>query len=253
MCWYWLDSCDSMKGHPGILHADHFDPNDIYTGLTQVVPTVRVPLNTWGKADYYMVDSKNNERMVERKQLSEALSDLDAVEEQLGRHLHECDELTLLVEGVGIPTPRGVQTWEYSENTRTWSPGYTHKNQPALWKRWTGFKYSLRHHAGVEIEEVSTWHGTVQFLITWFQKSMDPTSTTMQRYVIPHIGPMDKNPHIDNLCRLRGMDIGESTAIKLVAEFDTLSGVITASFSDLVGVMGGAWARKFISAIGRGD
>lgn len=238
-----------MKGHPNILHSDHFEPGNIFAGLRQVVPTVQVPLNTWGKADYYMVDPKDNERMVERKQLSEALSDLDAVEEQLGRHLHECDELTLLVEGVGVPTPRGVQTYDYANGR--WTAGYEHKNQPHLWKRWTGFKYSLRHHAGVEVEEVSTWHGTVQFLITWFQKSMDPTSTTLNRYVIPHIAPMTKDPHIDNLCRLRGMDIGESTAVKLVAEFTTLSGVMTASFSDLVGVMGGAWARQFVAAIGR--
>ena len=238
-----------MKGHPNILHSDHFEPGNIYTGLGQVVPTVQVPLNAWGKADYYMVDPKDNERMVERKQLSEALSDLDAVEEQIGRHLHECDELTLLVEGVGVPTSRGVQTYDYANGR--WSPGYAHKNQPALWKRWMGLKYSLRHHAGVEVEEVSTWHGTVQFLITWFQKSMDPTSTTLQRYVIPHTPPMDKNPHIDNLCRLRGMDIGESTAVKLVGEFTTMHGVMTASFSDLVGVMGGSWARQFVAAIGR--
>jgi len=53
-----------MKGHPNILHSDHFEPGKIFTGLSRVVPTVQVPLNTWGKADYYMVDPKDNERMV---------------------------------------------------------------------------------------------------------------------------------------------------------------------------------------------
>ena len=246
-----------MKGHPGLLYSDHYDPDEIYKGLSPVVPTARVPLNSWGKADYYMVDPKGNERMVERKQLSEALSDLDAVEEQLGRHLHECDELTLLVEGVGMPAPDGVHTFDYAPHSlhysRPWHKGYQHKNQPQLWKRWVGFKYSLRHNAGIEVEEVSHWHGTVQFLITWFQKSMDPTSTTMQRYVVPHMPPFDKNPHIDNLCRLKGMDIAEATATKLVAEFTTFDGVFAARFSDLVGVMGGAWTRQFYKAIGRED
>ena len=241
-----------MKGQPGILMVDHFEPDVIVNGLMPAVPTVVLPLNSgWNKADYYMVDPAGNERMKERKQLSEALSDIDAVEEQLGRHLHECDELTLLVEGVGMPTPAGVQIYEYKDSR--WVKGHTFDRQPQLWKRWTAFKYSLIHNAGVQVEETVHWHSTVQNISTWFQKSMDPTSTTMSRYVIPHMKPFHKDPHIDNLCRMKGMDIGETTAIKLIAELGTIHGVMTARYSDLVGIMGGAWTRQFLEAIGRED
>lgn len=240
-----------MKGYTGILHIDHYEPYQISDGLKPDMPTTVVPLNDWGKADYYMVDPEGNERMVERKQVSEALSDLDAVEEQLGRHLHECDELTLLVEGVAMPTPTGVQTYNFTNGQ--WVQGYEHKRQPKLWKRWAGFKYTLRHNAGIHVEEVSHWHGTVQFLSTWFHKAMDPTSTTMTRYVIPHMAPFHKDQHVDNLCRLKGMGIGESTAIKLVDEFGGLHGVMTAGYADLVGLMGGPWVRQFFEAIKRED
>ncbi len=241
-----------MKGQPGVLMIDHFEPDAIVNGLIPTVPTAVLPLNSgWSKADYYMVDPAGNERMVERKQLSEAISDLNAVEEQLGRHLHECNELTLLVEGVAMPTPTGVQIYDYKDGR--WVRGYEHRNQPQLWKRWSGLKYSLIHNAGIQVEEVSHWHGTVQFLATWFQKSMDPTSTTMSRYVIPHMKPFHKDPHVDNLCRMKGMDIGEATAIKLVEELGTFYGVMNARYVDLVGIMGGAWTRQFFEAIGRED
>ena len=240
-----------MKGLPGLLYIDHFEPDQVSALLARSgkVPAIQVPLNTWGKADYYLVDSAGNERMGERKQLSEALSDLDAVEEQLNKHLGECQELILLVEGVGIPTPHGVQTYTYADGQ--WSPGYAHTRQPQLWARWAGFKHSLRHSAGIIVEEVSHWYCTVQFLHTWFIKSMDPTSTTLRRYVIPHIPPMHKDPQVDNLCRLKGVGIGERTAIQLIGEFVTVYGVMTASYTDLVGVMGGAWTRNFFEAIGR--
>lgn len=241
-----------MKGHPGILYIDHYEPDALTSSLVTAIPnTTQVPLNTWGKADYYMVDPAGNERMIERKQLSEALSDLDAVEEQLGRHMHECGELTLLVEGLGLPTPSGVQIYNYAH--KRWIAGYAHTRQPQLWKRWMGFKYSLRHNAGIEVEETAHWWGSVQFISTWFNKCMDPTSTTMTRYVIPHMAPFHKDPQVDNLCRLKDMGIGESTAIKLIDKFGSIYGVMTARYSDLVGAMGGAWTRAFFESIGRED
>ena len=238
-----------MRGHPGILYIDTFEPDNIANGLDPVVPCTRGPINTWDKADYYWVDLKDNERMMERKQISEALSDLDAVEEQLMRHLHECDELTLLVEGVAKPVSWGVQTYHYA--SQGWRLGYAHRNQPTLWSRWNSFKYSLWHNAGVHVEEVSHWTSSVQSIATAFKKSMNPSSTTLNRYVVPHMPPFNVNPHVDNLCRLKGMKIGEKAALALIAELDTFYGVMTASYTDLVGIMGGAWTRNFFQATGR--
>ncbi len=237
-----------MKGHPGILNIDHFEPDPMQRALSPAVPTIVVPLNTMGKADYYMVDPQDNERMIERKQIGEAISDLDAVEEQLGRHLHECDELTLLVEGVATPTPKGVQV--YRKSGGQFVPGFAY-NQPTLWSRWNSFKYSLWHNAGVHVEEVSDWQSSVQFITTWFKKAMDPSSTTLNRYVVPHMPPFHKNPHIDNLCRLKDMGMGEVAATALIAKFGTFYGVMTAPWVELVGVMGGPWTRAFFEAIER--
>ena len=238
-----------MKGHQGLLYIDISEPRDIADQLSAIVPTVVAPTNSWGKADYYWVDLLGNERMVERKQIGEALSDINAVEDQLGRHLHECNELSLLVEGVALATPRGVRT--YRLKGKRWEEEYEHKNQPTLWSRWHSFKHSLWHNGGIHIEEVSHWTVSVEFLATAFIKSMDPTNTTLNRYVVPHMPPFHKDPHIDNLCRLKGMSLGEKNSLQLIKELGTIYGVMTAPYTTLVGIMGGAWTKKFFEAIGR--
>lgn len=252
-----------MRGLPGILYIDTFEPQLIVSGLEPIMSTVVAPINTWDKADYYWVDPQGNERMVERKQISEALSDLEAVEEQLGRHLRECAELTLLVEGVAMPTSTGVQTYDHYNQGDTiphtnhqwksegWHKGHTHSKQPKLYSRWHSFKYSLWHNAGIHVEEVSHWKGSIEYIATAFEKSMNPSNTTMNRYVVPHMPPFDKNPHIDNLCRLKDMGLGEKNSIRLIEELGTFHGVMTAPYSTLVGIMGGAWTKKFLKAIGR--
>lgn len=250
-----------MKGHIGILYIDSAEPTPIIAGLKPIMPTVVAPINTWGKADYYWVDPQENERMIERKQVSEALSDIDAVEEQLGRHLHECAELTLLVEGLAVGMSWGVQTYRYIDNkgraagrewvTPGWHKSHGHHNQPTLWSRWHSFKYSLWHNAGVHVEEVANWTDSIEHISTAYKKSMDPTNTTLNRYVVPHMPPFDKNPHVNNLCRLKDMGLGEKTVLTLIEELGTLYGVMTAPYATLVGIMGGAWTRKFFEAIGR--
>jgi len=243
----------------GVLYIDHFEPIHIIESIRTVVEVVAVvPLNTWGKADYYWIDMQGNERMYERKQISEALSDLNAVEEQLGRHLRECDELGLVVEGVAVPLASGVQIYRVDNNLTTFRRGYEHKNQASLWDRWEAFKWSLWHECGVYVAEVSTWLGTARHIVKAFQQSYKTEHTTLQRYVTPHIPPYDLNPHIDNLCRIKGhkegrnWGIGEKGAKILIDEFETYYNVITAKYSDLVGLMGGTWTRSFFEAIGRG-
>lgn len=246
-----------MNAQPGILYIDTFEPSRIVAGAEPVVPTQVTSLNLeWDKADYYLIDPLGNQRMIERKQISEALSDLDGLEEQLGRHLHHCDELTLLVEGVAKPMHNGVQTYLYKGGI--WVEGYFHEEKPGtkkhnLWARWNAFKYILWHDAGVHVEEVSHWQGTLTYLITWFKRANDPESQMLKRYIIPHMPPFHKNPHIDNLMRLKGFRIGQTTAVELINEFGTFAAVMNARRSDLVAVKGGAWTRNFFEVTGRED
>ena len=77
-----------MKGLPNTLYIDSNEPENIINVLRPAVENcVVAPLNlSFGKADYYWLNLTEHEVMIERKQTSEAISDIDAVDEQLQRH-----------------------------------------------------------------------------------------------------------------------------------------------------------------------
>ena len=98
---------------PNVLYVDTFEPDNIFNGLKAVIPsTIKASINSLGFADYKWMDAKGNQRQWERKQVMEAITDLDSVEDQLNHQLATCDELVLVVEGIVLPTPSGVQGYK---------------------------------------------------------------------------------------------------------------------------------------------
>jgi hypothetical protein len=243
-------------GEP-ILYQDTFEPDEMLSLLQQSVTALVGPLNFTGRADYFWLDRDGNRRQWERKQAGEALGDLDAVEEQLNRELSTCEELTLVMEGVFLPTPRGVQIYRLSRD-RTFFHPYTElprkgrKAQPGLWARWHGLKRGLIA-AGVDVVETTCLEGTAASLVAAFKSSHKPKHTTLRRYVRPHVPPFDVDRHVDNLARLKGTGIGVEKAKKLKARCGSVYGAVTADWRVLKEVLGAKGAKGFMEGVGRED
>jgi hypothetical protein len=242
-----------MKGEQGVLYVDSNEPDNIIDGLRPAVDRLVVaPLNiSFGKADYYWLNVVGNEVMVERKQTGEALADIDSVDEQLQRHLHNCDELSLLVEGIGVPTASGVQTYKLSKDGKYFIQSFNYDKQPQLWARWESYKWALWHDAGVFVAETNHWSHTVHHILTCYNQSQKVEHSALKHYTHEHMKPWTRNLQVENLTRLRGLNIGEVTALKLIKEFKTFGGVMNASYTDLVGIMGGKFTKQFLMGIGR--
>ena len=238
-----------------VLYIDEFEPAEMLTMLKQSASVVQISLNRRGNADYWWMDVMENARQWERKQCAELMSDLDAVEEQLNRELATCDELTLVVEGIMRPTPRGVQTFRLSRDKKFYHPHAEMpmpeaKPQPGMWKRWQMLKCGLEY-AGVRVKETVDIECTAAAISAAFHSSMKPEHTTLRRYVQPHIPPFSTDPHVDNLARIKGAGIGPSQAKKLVARYKTFHGAVTAHKLTLIQVLGRKSAYSFMQAIGR--
>lgn len=238
-----------LKEH--ILYVDTYEPDAYVTYLSQSVPAEKANLNMLGLPDYYWIALKASTNGYSRKQLGEALSDVSAVEEQLSRDLKHCDNISLLTEGVGVPTPAGTQIYELTTSQEYFRKGFHHNFNQNTWSRWEAFKWSLWHEKGIQTVEVSTSQATIRHLAAAFKQSMKPEHTTLERYIVPHVAPRSQNQHIDNLLRLKGVDIGPKRAQTLIKEFGTFHGVTNAGYAKLVGMMGGAWTDKFFTTIGR--
>ena len=240
----------------GILFQDNHEP-EAFRALIEpsVGGYVIAANNSNGLADFYWQDVQHNARQWERKQLGEALSDLDAVEEQLGRYLHTCDELTLVVEGIGLPTPEGVQLYELTLDKRFYRPSFhmpSHRSKPqsGLSARYEAWKCGLRA-AGVSVVETNSLEMTARAVASAFSYSMVEEHTTLKRYVIPHIQPFDPDIHVENLARLKNCNIGVERAKKAVSYFGSFWATVSAPSDELRDVMGKAVAAQLLQTIGR--
>jgi len=237
-----------------IFWADIFEPNEITDPLSQIVPMVKDAINSQGYADYMWMDVMEHRRQVERKQISEALSDLDGLEEQLNRELITCDELTLIVENPWLPTPDGIQTFGLElmkDGRQAYFPGHRFTKQPYLVGKWEGLKDGLRA-AGVQVIEVPDREVTVQTLAAMYKGSMKTERTTFRRYLQPHITPFSPNIHVENLMRVKGGNLGPVRAQKAVEEYGTFYRVVTADIRRLYTLWGRGVAEKFFKVI-RGE
>ena len=241
---------------PNFLYQDVHEPNEIGTLIRQSAPLVdKMPLNPV-YPDWAWLDIQGNTRGIERKQFMECISALDAVEEQLNRELETCDELTLLVEGIGRPTQRGAQSFTMSRDGRFFRPEVElpapdRKPQPGMWKRWEGLRWSLEHDVGVKVISTFDAETTAFAVSTAYNQSMKTEHTTMKRYVIPHIPPFSPNIQVDNLARLRGTGVGIKLAIKLINHYGNFYEVVTAPLDELEGILGEKITDKFLRGIGR--
>lgn len=239
---------------PGIMWADVFEPDHIVDPLERVIPVVVESINSQGYADYAWKDIKKHIKQWERKQIAEALSDLDGLEEQLNRELITCDELTLVVENPYLATPDGIQTYQYhmDKTGKVWFvPGHRFTKQPNLIGRWEGLKAGLRM-AGVDVIEVPHMSVTVQALAAAFNSSMKEEHTTFRRYLRVHIPPMSPNIHVENLMRIKGANLGPVRAQKAVAEYGTFYRVVTADIRRLYTLWGKGVAENFFKIV-RGE
>ena len=239
-----------------MLFIDIFEPVEIEDMLKPSLNVVRASLNSDGKADYFWCDVANNTRQWERKQLGEALADLDSVEEQLNRQLSSCDEQTLVIEGLGLPTLDGFQLYELTKDRRFWRP-ITYKGEvPSYLRRksldrfYEAWKWGLRS-AGVLVVETTCLEMTARAIAGAYAASMKPEHTTLRRYLQPHIPPFSPDSHVDNLARLKDCGIGIERAQRLIQELGTFHAVVTAPRHKLHSILGVAVTKRFLSTIGR--
>jgi len=243
-----------------LLWIDHFEPDEMEGMLAQSLPVIKAPINSEGQGDYFWVDPKDNRRQWERKQVAEALGDLDKVEEQLNRELATCEELTLVVEGVMLPTPDGIQIFRLAASKTLFHQavhippadrrGKINHPQPGLWTRWQGVRRGLIA-AGIEVIETPNLEGTAAALVSAVKASFKEEHTTLRRYLRPHIPPFHTNEHIDNLARLKGTGVGPELAAKLIDKYHTFYDAVTATPSGIAQVIGSKRAQNFLEALGR--
>jgi hypothetical protein len=213
-----------------------------------------MPLNESGYADYLWPCYDGGQTQAERKQWTEILAGMDAVEDQLRRQIeaHPGVRTMLVVEGIALPGPGSTLLYRAVEakgkrGRHLMICQTVYNTSLSMAYAWL---YQISKH--MEVYFTSDLTATCTALMAFCKADMKAEHTTFQRY----FKKVDwhPNPQVQKLMCMAG-GLGPRRAEALIAEFGTVWGVLKADPKDLqqVSSIGSALAVKILREAGRPD
>jgi ERCC4-type nuclease len=230
------------------LTIDSHEPPEGMSLLHPLVQVEREPLNDRGFADY-LWSGVDGWHQVERKQWSELLSDLDSVEEQLGRQMraHPDVRLMLMVEGIAVPTAQGTMVYRATSKERILASKGSYDKGLNLIYAWL---YQVSKH--IEVFFTADYIATCTALATFYKADQKQEHHTFERYLKPVT--WHPNPQVKGLIGLVD-GLGPARAEALIGRFTTIWNVLSAKPEQLqvVNGVGPKLANKLLREVGRTD
>ena len=166
-----------------LFKIDIHEPAEYETMIAQVLGqdnVKRIPLNQAGYADYVFNWWSGELEQYERKQANEVLSALEDTEYQLAGEIfnHPEGRLGLIIEGVVIPAPTGIQTFKRAPSGKVFYRDRFFRYPYQRYERW---KADLERQ-GVLIWCVDDSFGLVHALVALYA-SAQKEPTTLTRYL----------------------------------------------------------------------
>ena len=235
-----------------MLTADVHEPTDKFLKLVApAVPCQVEPLNERLFADYKWKDLSGRVTQVERKTWGEILANVDAVEDQLRRHMKNQPEARLLfvLEGIIAEDSSGTYLLSPTKGGSLWSKGYRYGTRLSRIYSWL---YNASEY--VEVFQTFSYELTCQFLVQAYNQDQKEESQhkTFNRY----FKKVTFHPNPQTLALIGMMPgLGEVTAEALIAKFSTVWNVLSASPEELMKVegIGKGRAFKMLQRVGRTD
>jgi len=199
-----------------LLAIDEFEPQEIEALLRQSIPlVVRSPLNRNGIADYSWRDEYGLEHF-ERKQTREVLASLESVEYQLIEELKASPRLTLIVEGIAVPAPDGIDTFVMAKNGRLMRPSTHSKLNYAAYEGWL----VALEHQGIRVWRTPSLNGTAEALTRFYHRAIEGKTDILLRHLKVPVG-FHPDPYVQSLMGIKNGGVGPKFAEQLIELFRT--------------------------------
>lgn len=234
-----------------IMLVDEFEPDEIEILLAQTHTVSRLPLNRSGMADYSWRNYSDKVEHVERKQVGEILSGLEAVEYQLTEELNTSPYLTLLIQGVALPSADGIDTYLPPKNNRG-GMLVRARHYKTPWVRYEGWLVALEMR-GIRVWRVPDLAAVAIALDRLYVHTRNPESMILQRHLKVPTG-FHPNPYVQTLMGIKGADIGPERAEVLIDIYTTPWNMMNHSpeeIADFVPGVGVNLATKILKAFGK--
>ena len=245
-----------------LILVDVNEPNDMVELLAQSVKVATAAINLDHWADYYWWGHKDSTHQVERKQWPEILPNLDKVEDQLDTERFQADTTTLMIEGLPVLTPYGVDSYSVSWSDspkrrrpgpslrRLWGTGSKTHPRINLYGRVMSWLYRL-DRSGVTIVQTPNMQASAIALISMHNNSLKEEVAAFSRFFKPRVVAKKRQPYVTTLMGVQGGGIGEVSAKRLIKEFINPYNVFNAPTRDIINLLGPSRGAQFLKAIGR--
>lgn len=232
------------------MKVDTHEPSEAFTLLSSSLPETEVaPLNDQGFADFLWPCFDLSFKQAERKQWSELLADLDAIEDQLRRQMqaHPDVPLMLIAEGIALTGLSGTLVYKRSRKDAILVNKGTYSKSLNLVYAWL---YQVSKY--IEVYFTADLAATCTALTAFYKADQREEHHTFHRYLKQVT--FHPNPQVVKLMGLAG-GLGPARAEALIKQFGTVWSVLNAEPRQLQGVegIGPKLALKILREVGRAD
>lgn len=235
-----------------MLLCDSNEPKEAVSLIGQVVACTVAALNANGWADYRWEGLDGKVTNVERKTWPEILANVDAVEEQLRKHMERHpDARTLFVlEGWAVDSLTGSSlVVPVGGKDSLWARG--HGSSTRLSRIWS-WLYAASEY--VEVFQTGNYAQTCAFLVAAYKQDMKEPE--QKRIFHRHFKEVvfHPNPQVLKLMAIEP-GFGEKRAEALIEKFTTVWRVLNSSVAELSTVpgIGPVLASRLLQRVGRPD
>ena len=234
-----------------MIKVDIHEPSQLFTTLVEStgIPIEVGPFNELSLADYSWRTGDGELVHVERKQWGEVISGMDAVEDQLRRHLtnQPHSRLIFLIEGLLVPNHQGVVILKPTSKPAVYITGH---GSTIRYSQIVGWLYQIQRF--VEVYQTPNYEGTAMAIVAMYKGDQKAEHDTFQRYYkkldwVP-------NPRVQQLMGLIP-NLGPERAKALIEKYTTVWGVMNSTPKELATVpgIGKVLSKQILQKIGRPD
>lgn len=232
---------------------DIYEPDYMERLLSTLMQTQRQDLANRGLLDYFWFACDGHSITLERKELSDLLSNFARLEKQLRTATNHADEVGLIVEGVPVPLAGGeIGIYQVGKSDKYLRRA---KISGVQYSSIMAYIWQLRRTANITTYFTTTIQATAWALKTFVDNSQKQDSTLLQHYVRTRQIKWQSNPMVETIMGLKDADgyiVGEKKALELLEKIGSLWDIIHMAPEELVYACNGIGlptARRLIKAV----
>lgn len=232
---------------------DVYEPDHMEKLLSAFMQVQKQNLVQQGLLDYFWYAGDGHAITMERKEITDFMSNMPRLEKQLRTATNHAEEVGLIIEGVAVPLEDGkVAVYRMGKSDKYMRQV---KISGVRYNSIVAYIWQLKRAANITTYFTSTIYATAWMLKTFVENSQKPDSSLLQHYARTKQIKWQSDPMVESITGIKdehGYVVGEKKAIELVKQIGSLWDIVTTAPEEIdyaCDGIGVGTARRLINAV----